>query len=187
MGYLPEVSVWDAMHSSLSAGSFSGLQSGLNLNMTRFCGKSGEADIGYCDRSVIDTPIDFLLNVWVKNSKFLNTPLVNHLKLQLDTTQTHRPATQLGHNCDPADCPVTTEGVPEPRAPALVRPPAAGGARAAPQPHPEAGPGLAPRQAGGRPQTLLQVHHVQRQLVRSTGGKWSSEVNIEEEFCLVLQ
>ena len=134
-----------------------------------------QADIGYCDRSVIDTPIDFLLNVWVKNSKFiLNTPLVNHLKLQLDTTQTHRPATQLGHNCDPADCPVTTEGVPEPRAPALVRPPAAGGARAAPQPHPEAGPGLAPRQAGGRPQTLLQVHHVQRQLVRSTGGKWSS-------------
>ena len=145
-----------------------------------------QADIGYCDRLVIDTPIDFLLNVWVKNSKFiLNTLLVNHLKLQLDTTQTHRPATQLGHNCDPADCPVTTEGVPEPRAPALVRPPAAGGARAAPQPHPEAGPGLAPRQAGGRPQTLLQVHHVQRQLVRSTGGKWSSEVDIEEEFCFV--
>ena len=75
---------------------------------------------------------------------------------------------------DPTDYPVTTEGVPEPRAPALVRPPAAGGAGAAPQPHPEAGPGLAPRQAGGRPQTLLQVHHVQRQLARSTGGKWSS-------------
>ena len=92
-----------------------------------------------------------------------------------------------GHNCDPADCPVTTSGVPEPRAPALVRPPAAGGAGAAPQPHPEAGPGLAPRQAGGRPQTLLQVHHVQRQLVRSTGGKESSKVDIEEEFCLLLQ
>ena len=40
MGYLPEVPVWDAMHSCLSAGSFSGLQSGLHLNMTRFCGKS---------------------------------------------------------------------------------------------------------------------------------------------------
>ena len=85
MGYLPEVPVWDALHSSLSAGSFSGLQSGLHLNMTRAC---GQADIGYCDPSVIDTPIDFLLNVWVNNSKLLNILLVNHLKLQLDTTQT---------------------------------------------------------------------------------------------------
>ena len=67
MGYLPEVPVWDALHSSLSAGSFSGLQSGLHLNMTRAC---GQADIGYCDPSVIDTPIDFLLNVWVNNSQF---------------------------------------------------------------------------------------------------------------------